>query len=154
MRFRPASTRGQRTRTGPPPIAGYEPPVSAFDPPVRSHVEGPAQSPSADRRAVAFARLFEAAHLGVYIGTVASTSTSTIAANPHLKLIFGHVSNAPESGIRPFDRGSFLDPDARRAFLDRLTADGAIADYLLRLRRADDSPVWVEVTARAERAAS
>ena len=42
-----------------------------------------------DRRAAAFARLFEAVHEGVYIGTIGLDVTSTIAANPHLKLIFG-----------------------------------------------------------------
>src|SRR5947199_12917 len=39
-----------------------------------------------DRRAAAFARLFEAVHEGVYIGTILPETTSTIAANPHLKL--------------------------------------------------------------------
>ena len=36
------------------------------------------------------------------------------------------------------------------AFIDRLAAEGAVTDYLLRLRRVDNSPVWVEVTAHAD----
>jgi len=106
-----------------------------------------------DKRAAAFARLFEAVHEGVYIGTIDTESTTTIAANPHLKLIFGYPSETPEEQVRPFDRTSFVDPQARVALIERLSTNGAVADYLLRLRRADDSAVWVEVTGRADRAA-
>ena len=103
-----------------------------------------------DRRAAAFARLFEAVHEGVYIGTIGPDGSATIAANPHLKLIFGHASEAPETEVRPFDRDRFVDPQARTALVERLTTDGFVNDYLLRLRRADGNPVWVELTARAD----
>ena len=105
-----------------------------------------------DKRAAAFARLFEAVHEGVYIGAIGLETTVTIAANPHLKLIFGYPSETPEDKVRPFDRESFVDPQARLALIERLSSDGAVADYLLRLRRADDTPVWVEVTGRADSA--
>jgi signal transduction histidine kinase/CheY-like chemotaxis protein len=101
-------------------------------------------------RAAAFARLFEAVHEGVYIGAIGLNTTSTIAANPHLKLMFGHPGDAPEAAVRPFDPERFVDPQARAAFVDRLANDGTVKDHLLRLRRADQSAVWVEVTATAE----
>jgi len=103
-----------------------------------------------ERRAAAFARLFEAVHEGVYIGTIGPDTSATIAANPHLKLIFGYPSEADEHSVRPFEPDRFVDPQARVALLERLTADGSLNDYLLRLRRADGAPVWVELTARAE----
>ena len=101
-------------------------------------------------RAAAFARLFEAVHEGVYIGAIGLNATSTVAANPHLKLMFGYPGDAPEAAVRPFDPERFVDPQARAAFVDRLANDGTVTDHLLRLRRADQSPVWVEVTATAE----
>jgi len=101
-------------------------------------------------RAAAFARLFEAVHEGVYIGTLDAESSTTIAANPHVKLIFGYPSEATETDVRPFDPDGFADPQARVALLERLHNDGSVNDYLLRLRRADGNTVWVELTARSE----
>ena len=75
---------------------------------------------------------------------------TTVAANPHLKRIFGYAADALETDVAPFAHERFIDAGARDAFLERLSAGGAVTDYLLRMRRADGSPVWVEVTARAE----
>jgi PAS domain S-box-containing protein len=86
----------------------------------------------------------------MYIGTLEAETTSTIAANPHLKLIFGYASAASEREVRPFDREHFVDPHARAALLGRLAEDGGVNGYLLRLRRADGNAVWVEMTAHAE----
>jgi len=105
---------------------------------------------SRETRATAFARLFEAVHEGVYIGTVGRGGSATLAANPHLKLIFGHAPETAESQVTPFAPSAFLDPLSREAFLERLETDGAVSDYLLRLRRVDGTPVWVELTAHAE----
>lgn len=100
-------------------------------------------------RAEAFARLFEAVHEGVYIGSLGERA-ATIAANPHLKLIFGYPAEAPEDQVRPFEAAHFADAQAHTEFLDRLTNDGTLTNYLLRLKRVDGTMVWVEVTARAD----
>src|SRR5262252_7927093 len=110
----------------------------------------PVETPPVERRAAAFARLFEAVHEGVYIGTIGPDQTTTIAANPYLKLIFGYASEAPEAEVQPFDQSRFVDPQARAALLERIRSDGAVSDYLVRLRRADNTAVWVELTARAD----
>jgi signal transduction histidine kinase len=103
-----------------------------------------------NQRASAFARLFEGVRQGVYIGSIGPRSSETIAANPHLKLIFGYASEAPEAEVRPFDPDRFVDSQARAALLERLATDGSITDYLLRLRREDDTTAWVELTAAAD----
>jgi signal transduction histidine kinase/CheY-like chemotaxis protein len=101
-------------------------------------------------RAAAFARLFEGVQEGVYIGTIGPDATTTLAANPYLKLMLGYASETPEEAVRPFEPDRFVDPQARVALLERLGNDGAVAAYLLRLKRADDSQVWVEITGRAD----
>src|SRR3954471_20974426 len=103
-----------------------------------------------DRRAAAFARLFEAVHEGVYIGTIGPESSSTIAANPHLKLMFGYGGEAAEADVRPFDRDRFIDPQARVALLERLTIEGGVNPSLRRLGGADGNALWVELTATAD----
>ena len=103
-----------------------------------------------ERRGPAFARLFEAVHEGVYIGTIGHDSTTTFAANAHLKLMFGYASETPEADVRPFEVDRFVDPQARAALVTRLETDGAVNDYLLRLRRADQNAVWIELTARVD----
>ena len=100
--------------------------------------------------AAAFTRLFEAVHEGVYIGVIDAATTQTSFANPHLKLIFGFAADTPENDVRPFDPDRFVDGQARDGFVARLQRDGAVTDYLLRLRRADRVAIWVEVTAHAE----
>ncbi len=103
-----------------------------------------------DPRADALARLFDSVHEGVYIGLVRPTSSETLAANPHLKLILGYGPETPEADIRPFDPGRFDDAQSREAFCERLASDGAVTEYLLRLRRADGTLCWLELTAHAE----
>jgi signal transduction histidine kinase len=101
-------------------------------------------------RADAFARLFEAVHEGVYIGLLGPATATTLAANPHLKSMFGYAAEAGDAQIQPLEPSRFVDPHARASFIDRLISEGAVTDYLLRLRRIDNSPVWVEVTAHAD----
>ena len=99
----------------------------------------------------AFARLFESVHEGVYIGTLSARDAVTLSANPYLKLMFGFATETPPADVRPFDVDRFIDPQSREGFLERLGRDGSVTDYLLRVRRADRTPMWVEVTAHAER---
>ena len=108
-------------------------------------------SPSATN---ALARLFEVVHEGVYLGTIDAAGSATVAANPHLKLMFGYAADAPDAVVRPFDPDRFVDPQIRVTLLERLARDGAVSDFLLRLRRADGQAMWVEVTAHAERGTS
>jgi signal transduction histidine kinase/CheY-like chemotaxis protein len=100
--------------------------------------------------AQAFARLFEAVHEGVYIGTINGPDTRTISANPFLKLMFGFAADTPEADVRPFEPARFVDTQARDAFVARLQRDGSVTDFLMRVRRADKVPIWVEVTAHSE----
>ena len=103
----------------------------------------------ADLRANALAHLFDAVHEGVYIGLLGAASTETLAANPHLKLMLGYPADTPESDVRLFDAGRF-DASAREALRQKLRVDGVVTDHLLRLKRADGEPVWLEITAHAE----
>jgi len=103
-----------------------------------------------ESRHLSLERLFEALQEGIFIGVLGPAESSTLAANPHLKLIFGYASETPASDVRPFELERFVDPQARVALLDRLTNDGDVSDYLLRLRRANGNSMWVEVTAHAE----
>lgn len=103
-------------------------------------------------RAAALARLFETVREGVYIGTIGPDRDATIAVNAHLRGMFGYSKDVPEADVRPFGTERFLDPIARQGLIDRLTVDGSVANHLLRLRRCDQLPIWVEVTAHAEAA--
>jgi len=96
-------------------------------------------------------RLFEAVRQGLFIGTLRASGDETEAANPHLKLMLGHPAETPDREVLPFEPERFVDPQARDALLDQLGRDGAVADCLARLRRADGTAIWVEITGQAER---
>jgi signal transduction histidine kinase len=102
-----------------------------------------------DERNIAFARLFQDVHEGVYMGTLGANSTSTLAANPHLKNIFGYPPDAAESLVQPFESARFVDPQARQTFIELLDRDGGVTDHLIRVRRVDGAPIWIEVSATA-----
>jgi signal transduction histidine kinase len=93
--------------------------------------------------------LFDALPQGIYFGRVGSADSSTSAVNPALKLILGCGPESADSALRPFDPETLVDADSRAALLERLRRDGGASDLLLRLRRADGTPVWVEVTIHA-----
>ncbi|MEE8129850.1 MAG: histidine kinase dimerization/phospho-acceptor domain-containing protein, partial [Vicinamibacterales bacterium] len=109
----------------------------------------PKRAPRRSRRprAELLGSLYDSVREGVYIGTLDSDDGTTLGANPHLKLMFGFAPEQPDDAVRPFSVDRFVDPRARDAFITQLRRDGAVSDYLLRLRRADDSSIWVEVTA-------
>lgn len=102
----------------------------------------------------AFQNLFDGLRVGLYIGLVGPAESATLAVNPFLRLMFGWDEQRPSSEVRPFDPDRFVDSQAREGFLALLRRDGAAHDYLLRLRRADGTGFWIEVTARAETVAA
>jgi two-component system NtrC family sensor kinase len=96
----------------------------------------------------AFADLFDSLREGIYIGLVGPDDAATLAANPHLRSIFGWPDTAHDSDVRPLAPERFVDDQARVEFLERLRRDGSVRDHLLRLRRLDGSAMWIETTAR------
>jgi two-component system NtrC family sensor kinase len=101
----------------------------------------------------ALVRLFESVRQGLYFGRVDADLATTRAVNPHLKIMLGLPPETPDEHVGLFDTGSaggFMDPDTRSVLLGRLGRDGAVNDLLLRLRRADGSALWVEMTALAQ----
>ena len=101
----------------------------------------PPADPAQLSRAESFTRLFEAVHEGVYVGLLGPRDNVTIAANPFLRIMLGYPADTPEASLRPFEPDRFTDEGARTVFIDRLARDGAVTDYLLRLRRADDGVI-------------
>jgi PAS domain S-box-containing protein len=99
-----------------------------------------------------FPAFFDSLPEGAYIGVLQPKSTTTLAANAHLRLMFGWPVATPVAAVRPFEANRFTDDQARDDFMKKLAQDGHVEAYLLRLRRANGSIFWVEVTARAERA--
>lgn len=102
-----------------------------------------------ERRLASFARLFKAVHEGIYIGSLGAGGTITLAANPHLKAIFGYQPDTAESLVVPFEVSRFVDPQARQDLIEKLDRDGHVTEHLLRLRKVDGTPIWVEVSATA-----
>ncbi len=100
-------------------------------------------------RDIAFARMFHSLREGVYMGTLTANSTSTLAANPHLRRIFGYPPDAAENIVQPFDPSRFVDPQARQTFIELLDRDEGVVDHLLRVRKIDGTPIWIEVSATA-----
>ncbi|HEY3382659.1 MAG TPA: ATP-binding protein [Vicinamibacterales bacterium] len=97
-----------------------------------------------------FERLFDRIQVGACVAVLSDLGDHTLAANIQLKLIYGYAVETDETQILPFDSERFIDPMARPALLERLARDGAVTDFLVRIRRADLTPIWVEITAHAE----
>src|SRR4051812_41076848 len=63
--------------------------------------------------------------------------------------MFGFAADTPEPAVAPLAVERFADPAARTLFVERIAAERTVTDYLLRMRRLDGSPLWVEITAHA-----
>jgi len=100
-------------------------------------------------RSEAFSRLFQSVREGIYSGTLGANSTSTLAANPHLKAIFGYPPDAAETVVLPFEPSRFVDPQARQTLIEALDREGQVTDHVIRVRRVDNTPIWIEVSAIA-----
>ena len=101
-------------------------------------------------RAEIFARLLDTLQEGVFVGVLkpgAPNPGRTIVANPALKRLFGLPLDTPDASVDPFAPARFMDVAARAGFLDRLTSEGSVSNYLLRMRKADESQLQVDVTA-------
>jgi signal transduction histidine kinase/CheY-like chemotaxis protein len=98
----------------------------------------------------ALLQLFETLHQGVYFGRVDASGSTTFAANPHLKLMLGCAPETADAEVRPFDADVLADASTRASLLERFGRDGGARDVLLRLRRVDGGPTWIELTAHAE----
>ena len=83
------------------------------------------------------------------MGSLGANSTTTLAANPHLKQIFGYAPDAAETIVQPFETSRFVDPEARQTFIEILDRDEVVTDHLIRVRRVDGTPIWIEVSATA-----
>ncbi len=108
---------------------------------------------SVEYRSKAYTRLLDLLHEGVFVGALTSPQADawiTLVVNPYLKQLLAYPADTPDSEVSPLAVGRFEDPAARTAFLDRLSSEGAVSDYLLRMRRTDDEIVWVAITARTE----
>jgi signal transduction histidine kinase len=103
-----------------------------------------------DTRAPVFAHLFDHIHVGAFVGILADDGDRTLACNTHLRLIFGYEVETPEHEVVPFGLDCFIDPLARPNLIERLRHDGSVTDFLVRVRRADLTPIWVEITGHAE----
>ena len=101
-------------------------------------------------RAEALSRLLDALPDGVFVGVLtpgSAQSSRTLIANPAVKRLFGMPADAPDSAVDPFAPLRFTDGQVRTAFLSRLTNEGSLSNYLMRMHRVDETSVLVDVTA-------
>lgn len=104
----------------------------------------------AETRERLFAALFDRIHVGAFIGLLSDDDDRTLAANAHLRMILGYPVEPGDPAVAPFAAERFVDPLARPNLLERLRHDGSVTDFLVRVRRADLTPIWVEITGHAE----
>jgi signal transduction histidine kinase/CheY-like chemotaxis protein len=98
----------------------------------------------------AYGRLFDGIQVGAFVGILSDRGDRTLAANAQLRLIFGYAVETDERTLLPLSVERFIDPLARPNLLERLRHDGSVTDFLVRVRRADLTPIWIELTGRAD----
>ncbi|MGA9029983.1 MAG: PAS domain-containing protein, partial [Methanoregula sp.] len=91
--------------------------------------------------------LFEDMSVGVYRST-GDPRGRFVWGNPALLQILGYGSMEDLRGIDVTD--VFSEPDGRRLLLDELHRKGFVKNRILSLKRTDNTPVTVSVTALAE----
>jgi PAS domain-containing protein len=100
---------------------------------------------TAKERAEALSRLLDALPDGVFVGILtpgSSQGSRTLVANPAVKRLFGMPADAPDSAVDPFAPLRFTDGQVRTAFLNRLTNEGSLSNYLMRMHRVDETRSW------------
>jgi signal transduction histidine kinase/BarA-like signal transduction histidine kinase len=110
--------------------------------------------PLDEQRAEAFGRLLDVLQEGVFVGVLGprpDEERRTLVVNLALKQLLC-LGDTADAAVDPFSPDRFVDPSARASFLDRLTSEGSVSNYLLRMRRGDDTTALLNVTARVEAA--
>lgn len=99
---------------------------------------------------LAIERLFSAVRAGLYSGHLtirgSDSSERVVVANRCLRTILGCPVDATLDSLSLFGRDRYADAGVRQHLLEALRS-GGVTDYLAQLRRADGTPVWVEITA-------
>lgn len=93
-----------------------------------------------------FRSLVQNLNVGVYRNTVDCGGTF-IQVNPAFSRIFGYGSPDEVMDTRVID--FFMDPSDRVSFLEKLKKEGSINDRELHLKKKDNTPIWVSVSAQA-----
>lgn len=93
-----------------------------------------------------FRSLVENLNVGVYRNTV-DLGGYFIQVNPAFARMFGYESTSEIMETKVVD--FFLDPSERITFLEDLKKEGSIIDRELHLKKKDNTPIWVSVSAQA-----
>lgn len=93
-----------------------------------------------------FRSLVENLNVGVYRNTV-DLGGYFIQVNPAFARMFGYESTSEIMETKVID--FFLDPSERITFLEDLKKEGSIIDRELHLKKKDNTPIWVSVSAKA-----
>ena len=110
---------------------------------------------SAAARAATLASLADRLQAGVFAGTLHPDGrTTTAATNPTLRRMLGYPDDAPDAAVDLLAAQRFADTPTRDVVCHRLTEPSGLVDHLVKLRRQDGAPVWVEITGTAHRDAA